>query len=263
MTAPLLSVLTTSYNREDFIKEAIESVLASSFTNFEYIINDDGSKDNTVEIAKGYAKLDSRIQVYTNEKNLGDYNNRNKTATYAIGKYIKFVDSDDIIYQHGLQAMVYSMEQFTEAGFGLSAKGDPRQPYPAVLSPRQAYLEHFFGYGHFHRSPGSVIIKRQAFEKVGGFSGQRMIGDTEMWFRLGRHFPLVKFPPDLYWARMHESQESKSDYAQKQYELLHKKVLADVFAHEQCPLTKEEKEKIVSGFRKTKWKQSILKYLPV
>ncbi len=263
MNAPLLSVLTTSYNREDYIKDAIESVLASTLTDFEYIINDDGSKDNTVEIANSYAKLDSRIRVYANEKNLGDYNNRNKAAGYAKGRYIKYVDSDDVIYPYGLQAMVYSMEKFPEAGFGVSAKGDDHHPYPVMLSPKQAYLEHFNGYGHFHRAPGSAIIKREAFEKVGGFSGERMIGDTEMWFRLGRHFPLVKFPPDLYWARSHDSQESQSDYARKEYEVLQKKVLANAFAHKDCPLSEDEKERVLSKLKKTKWKQSIRKYLPV
>ncbi|HUC79683.1 MAG TPA: glycosyltransferase family 2 protein [Flavisolibacter sp.] len=263
MSIPLVSVLTTSYNRQDYIGEAIESVLASTLTNFEYIIVDDCSTDNTVEIARNYEKADHRIKVFVNEKNLGDYNNRNKAAEYAIGKYIKYIDSDDIIYPYALEAMVTAMEKFPEAGFGLSSKGDDGQPFPVMVNPHQAYHEHFHGYGHFFRAPGSAIINREAFNKVGRFSGERMIGDTELWFRMARNYPLVKFPPDLYWARSHGNQESQSDYARRQYEMLQKRVLTDAFGHKDCPLTSEEKQTILAKMKKTRLKQSIRKYLPV
>ncbi|MBK8712927.1 MAG: glycosyltransferase family 2 protein [Niastella sp.] len=94
---PLVSVLMTAYNRQQFIAEAIESVLASTYQNWELIIVDDGSKDDTVAVTKSYAEKDNRIHVYVNEKNLGDYPNRNKAAFYANGKYLKYLDSDDLI----------------------------------------------------------------------------------------------------------------------------------------------------------------------
>ena len=83
-----MSVLMTAYNREKYIGEAIESVLASSYTNFELLIVDDGSKDNTITIAQSFEQKDSRIKVYINKKNLGDYPNRNYAASLATGKYI-------------------------------------------------------------------------------------------------------------------------------------------------------------------------------
>ena len=92
---PLVSILMTSYNREKYIHEAIESVLASTYKNFELIIVDDGSTDSTLQIAYAYAKKNERIRVYNNEKNLGDYPNRNKAASYASGEYMMFVDSDE------------------------------------------------------------------------------------------------------------------------------------------------------------------------
>ena len=87
----LVSVLMTSYNREKYIAEAIESVLASSYTNFELIIVDDHSADNSFTIAKEFEKKDSRVRVFKNEKNLGDYPNRKYAASLATGKYLKFV----------------------------------------------------------------------------------------------------------------------------------------------------------------------------
>src|SRR5258708_39815278 len=99
---PLVSILMTAYNREKYIAEAIESVLTSSYTNFELIIVDDCSTDNTLTIAKSYEKNDARIKVYLNEKNLKDYPNRNRAASHAKGKYIKYLDYDDKINNWGL-----------------------------------------------------------------------------------------------------------------------------------------------------------------
>src|SRR5690606_9160947 len=102
---PLISVLMTAYNREKFIADSIKSVLASDFTNFELIIVDDASTDQTVCIAQKFASEDERVRVIINEKNLGDYSNRNHAAKFARGSYIKYLDSDDYIYPHGLGTM--------------------------------------------------------------------------------------------------------------------------------------------------------------
>jgi glycosyltransferase involved in cell wall biosynthesis len=258
MGLPIVSVLMTAYNREKYIAQAIESVLASTLKDFELIIVDDGSKDDTVSIARKYEAADDRIKVYINKQNLGDYNNRNKAAEYATGKYIKYLDSDDIMYSHCLEVMVTAMEEFPEAGFGLSAIGDPSKPYPALLFPREIYIEHFNGYGHFDRAPGSSIIKRDVFNKEGGFSGERMIGDNELWYRLALSFPMVKFVVDLYWSRSHEGQESQSSYARKNYEQLRKMVMDRYFDNPNCPLNDGEKKIIRANISKGKRRSSFV-----
>lgn len=245
MNTPSISVLITAWNREQYIGEAIDSILASDFQDFEVIVVDDMSEDKTVDIAAKYAKIDPRIRVYVNEQNLGDYPNRNKAASYARGKYIKYLDSDDILYKHCLGLMFESIEQFPEAGFGLCCVPDPKASFPIFLQPRQAYQEHFSGQGHFNRAPGSAIIKREAFESVGGFSGKRMIGDYELWLKLGRVYPLVKMVTGLYWDRHHGNQERFSDYAKKNYESLRHSVMLEAFASKDCPLNEEEKLEIL------------------
>jgi len=236
---PLVSVLMTAYNREQYVGAAIESVLASTFTDFELIISDDGSKDNTVAVAKVYQQKDSRVKVHLNESNLGDYKNRNKAASFATGKYIKYLDSDDIMYAHCLQVMTSAMETFPDAGFGLSAKGDSSKPYPVAIAPREIYLESFNGYGHFQRAPGSAIIKREVFESVGGFSGKRYIGDTELWLKLAQRYSMVKFPVDLYWSREH--QNSESIYEQQDNIVKIRKDLYESFlSSPDCPVNKNE-----------------------
>jgi glycosyltransferase involved in cell wall biosynthesis len=255
-TGPLVSVLMTSYNREKYIAEAIESVLASGYRNFELIISDDGSKDKTVEIARAYALKDSRVQVYINEKNIGDYPNRNKAAGYANGKYIKYLDADDIIYSYGLEVMVNYMEQFPEAGFGLASKVSDEKPFPILLSPKEIYIEHFNEYSHFDRAPGSSIIKLDAFKKIGGFSGKRMIGDYEFWLKIACYYSMVKYPFDLYWNRIHEGQESKSEYA-KEYPFLRKQVLDEALNHADCPLNSAELIALRKKVKKLDFKESV------
>ena len=131
MSKPTVSILTTVYNRDKYLAACIDSVLASSYQNWELIIVDDVSTDTSVAIAKSYEKKDARIKVYVNDKNLGDYPNRNKAASYAKGKYIKYLDADDVIYPHGLEVMVHTMEQFPKAALGISQKVvEDVKPYP-------------------------------------------------------------------------------------------------------------------------------------
>lgn len=260
MELPLVSVLMTAYNRQDYIAQAIESVLTSTLQNFELIIVDDQSTDNTVEVARKYELQDDRVSVYINETNLGDYPNRNKAASYAQGKYIKYLDSDDLIYPHSLAVMVKSMETFPDAGYGLSSLPDSKGIFPICISPETAYLEHFFtASAHFNRSPGSAIIRTDVFHKVGGFSGKRMIGDNEMWFKLSQEHSLVKFPRDLVWHRSHENQESRSDYS-KQYEQLRKDVTEDALKSAKCPLSASQIEQVRKRLKHQKIKSKALRF---
>jgi glycosyltransferase involved in cell wall biosynthesis len=256
----MVSVLMTAFNREQYISSAIESVLNSSYRDFELIVVDDCSNDSTVEIAKSFEANDKRVKVYINEQNLGDYPNRNKAASYASRKYIKYLDSDDMMYSHCLQVMVASMEAYPESGFGLSAIGDANHPYPHCVSSHDAYMEHFYGFGHFDRAPGSSIIKKTAFDYLGGFSGKRMVGDNELWFALSRYCQLVKLPRDLVWDRVHVGQESKSEYA-KEYAQLRKIIIKEALGHVDCPLSKTEVDEIWKKEKTKKIKQTLQKWL--
>src|SRR5450631_1699837 len=132
MQKPFVSVLMTAYNREKYIAEAIESVLASTYTNFEFIIVDDGSVDTTVEIARSFELKDSRVKLYINEKNLGDYPNRNKAASYAKGKYLKYLDSDDMIFKDSLLKMVNAIEKYPDAAMVMMWAYDDPVPEPEL-----------------------------------------------------------------------------------------------------------------------------------
>jgi glycosyltransferase involved in cell wall biosynthesis len=248
--SPLVSVLMTAFNREKFIQEAIESVLASTYHNFELIIVDDCSSDNTVQIAHKYEKKDQRIKVFVNEKNLGDYHNRNQAASYAKGKYIKYVDADDLIYSHGLQVLVEMMEKFPDVGLGLcSFLADKDKIYPIKLTPEQAFRKHYFEKSIFNKSPLSAIINRDTFLSLGGFSGKRMVGDFEMWHKLSMHHPIILMPHGLVWYRIHGEQEMK-DF--NKFDTAYMDVSIAHLQSPHCPLNQKEKTVLL---KRLKWKK--------
>jgi glycosyltransferase involved in cell wall biosynthesis len=238
----------TAYNREKYIEEAIESVLASSYQNLELIVVDDCSKDRTVEIARTYAAKDDRVKVFVNETNLGDYPNRNRAASLAQGEYIKYVDSDDVMFPSCLKKMVAPMIQFPEAGYGICSVIDTNTQI--CTSPRETYLEHFGSFGHFDRSPGGSIIKKSAFDKVGGFSGIRQVGDFEFWLKIGCYYPMVKVPFEVYWVRDHEGQESRVNNNKEKLKMK-LEVLKRIFAEEKVPLNEKEMAKFVRDYNVT------------
>src|SRR5260370_36214027 len=105
MQSPRISVLLTSYNRELYIAESIESVLAQTVADFELVICDDRSSDGTVDIVREYARRDQRIRFSTNERNLGDYSNRRRVASLAEGRLLKEPESDGVLEPHCLETM--------------------------------------------------------------------------------------------------------------------------------------------------------------
>jgi glycosyltransferase involved in cell wall biosynthesis len=255
---PLISVLMTSYNREKYIAFAIESVLVSTYQNFELIITDDGSKDSTVSIAEKYAALDKRVKVFRNEKNLGDYPNRNRAASHASGKYLKYVDADDYIYPWGLELLVTMMEANPQAGWGLcSLIQVVKEPYPVLLQPQAAYRQAYFGTGLFHKAPLSSIIKKEIFDEAGGFSDLRMVGDFEMWHRLALKYPVLMMPDGIVWYREHGEQEIKD---KNQFILKYEQLAVEYLKHKDCPLNSNEVADIIQN-RKRKSLKALLIHL--
>lgn len=208
MHVPTVSVLMTAFNRENYIAEAIESVLSSTYADFELIIVDDGSVDRTVEIARNYARLDERVHVFVNEKNLGDYPNRNYAASLANGRYLKYLDADDMMYPHCLEFMVYQMDLFPDAALGFTKDLGIGLLYPMVLSPRDALRIEFIGQGALTNGPTFAIFRTDVFRKLGGFQCDRMTSDVAFSLKSILSYPVVFTMPNLVYYRYHPGQES-------------------------------------------------------
>jgi glycosyltransferase involved in cell wall biosynthesis len=252
VSTPVVSVLMTAYNREKYIADAIRSVLASSLTDFELIVVDDCSSDRTVAVAREFEAKDRRVRVEVNPVNLGDYPNRNRAAALANGHYLKYVDSDDIIYPHGLAMMVECMEKFPEAGLGLQRPPQPDVPYPIALTPHEAYREHFLSSGSlFAEGPIALIFRTDKFREVGGFSGRRFIGDTEFCLKMGARYPTVKMPFGLVWWRSHGEQEIVLGQVATGYPIMNYQVNVDSLASPENPLASAERVTALRRVRKT------------
>ena len=98
MKFPKISVIMAVYNSEKFLNESINSILNQTFKDFEFIIINDCSTDNSLKIIKEFIKKDNRIKLINNERNLGAAGTRNEGLKIAKGKYIAILDSDDISY---------------------------------------------------------------------------------------------------------------------------------------------------------------------
>lgn len=205
---PLVSVLMTSYNREKYIGEAIESVLTSTYENWELIIVDDVSEDSTVDIVHKYQSTDARIKVYTNEFNLGDYPNRNKAASYAQGKYLKYLDSDDYLLPEGLEYCVNEMEKYPEASMGMWLVKNNLNELSVVMSSEEIIREHFFKRQYLNIGPTGTIIRRDFFEANGGFDVRfKMASDNYFNLQMALNGPIVLLTQKFIFYRVHEGQQ--------------------------------------------------------
>ena len=108
---PQVSIITPTYNCAEFIVQTIESVLAQSYTDWEMIISDDCSTDNTLEVIKPYLESDARIKYICNDKNSGAAITRNNALRLAQGRWIAFLDSDDLWHPEKLEKQIAFMEQ--------------------------------------------------------------------------------------------------------------------------------------------------------
>lgn len=211
--APSVSVVVTVYNRDKYLAACLDSILASSWTDLEVVIVDDGSTDESVSIAGRYAALDQRVRFSRNNANLGDYPNRTHAAGLARGRYLKYLDSDDLIYRHSLSIMVEAMEANPSVALGLSHSSPAtRAPYPWVLSPAEAWRKEFLGGGCLDCGPSGAIIRRKAFVNSGGFRDWGVVSDIDLWYRMSATWPVLLMPQDLVFWRRHDDQEfTKSD----------------------------------------------------
>lgn len=107
----LVSIIMPAYNCSDYIRETLESVLAQTYKNWELIIVDDCSTDNTAEIIKEYQERDTRIKYYKLSKNSGAAIARNKAIDVSKGKYMAFLDSDDIWFSEKLIKQIKFMKE--------------------------------------------------------------------------------------------------------------------------------------------------------
>lgn len=215
MRNPMVSVLIPTYNKGEFIEEAIESVLSQTYQDFELIIVDDCSSDNTIHIVKKFL-YDQRVSFFQNDKNLGIGGNWNKALSYATGKYIKYLMADDKFENRLLEKYVEIMEKNPEVSIITSYRGifgDKedviKQPAVGIVDSKKA-IELVLRHGNWIGEPTTVMFRRQDLW-VGSFKTEfKFLLDIDMWVRLLTCGSLYVIPEVLSWFRQYSGQATKA-----------------------------------------------------
>jgi len=241
-SGPLVSVLMTAYNRQKYLAEAIESVLASTYENFELLISDDASIDNTVKIAREYEAKDSRVKVYENEKNLGQFPNRNKAAGLARGWLLISADSDDTIYPDAISYIVEQFMRNPEAKFSTIYHYNDIE-FPTVLTPEQSIRTHFFKQSFLRIGPSGTVIERAYLNSIGGFPEKYgPVGDMFYNLKAAANTNVILLPYIYFNYRRHDDQEINNKYS---YLCNGHRYLVDIMQFPELPLSGTERKKIL------------------
>jgi len=223
---PFISVIIPTYNRGWIVKEAIDSVLAQDFINFELIVVDDGSTDSTQSILDTYCNA----IIVIKQKNRGVSSARNKGIATAQGKYIAFLDSDDLWFPQKLSLQVDFIK---------------KNPNALILQTEEIWIKngqrinpkyrHKKSSGMFFErslnlcliSPSAVMISKDLFDKVGTFDNNFPVcEDYDLWLRITYKYPAYLIDTPLVIKRGgHDDQLSKTEGMDKYRILSIKKLL--------------------------------------
>ncbi|NPT42358.1 glycosyltransferase [Paraburkholderia sp. 1N] len=199
---PKVSVIMATYNHGPFVAQAIKSVLSQDFTDFEFIISDDGSTDDT---RNAVASIDDpRIQFFPNTINRGACVVTNELISKCKGTYIALLNSDDRWLEGKLSRQVEFLDTHPEIGavFGrarfIDKDGAPIAPsdlafgtvFDQANRSRGEWLRRFFDEGNCLCHP-TIMVRRSVYEHIGEFNNRyRQLPDMDMWIRLVKHYDI-------------------------------------------------------------------------
>jgi len=209
---PRVSVLMPVYNGERYVRKAVESILNQTFTDFEFIIVDDGSTDHTWQILQDYAANEPRIVLVRNETNVGLARSLNRGLGLARGEYIARMDADDVSLSGRLTAQVSFLDE--HAGVGvvgsavqvIDADGSPGNVwrYPAM----HALILWSLCF-HAPLAHPTVVFRRAVVERVGGYDDALLASeDRDLWQRLSSVTRLANLPEVYLLYRQHPNKVS-------------------------------------------------------
>lgn len=226
MTDPSrISAVIPAYNAEAFLKRSVDSALAQTFQPLEIIVVDDGSTDDTAEIAKSYGD----VIRYIRQENCGGAAARNTGIKAAQGDWIAFLDVDDQWRPHHLANAAKVLQKHPdllwygapvdqyihETGKLIAAY---REMKPGILVDGAYFADYMIAFPpEAHFSTSTMVIHKKVFDVAGSFDESKRSGhDLDMWFRIGLHFPKVGYchevAANIYKRGSSLSYTKQSDY---------------------------------------------------
>lgn len=210
---PELSIIMPLYNTEKYVKEAVQSILFQTYRDFELIIVNDASTDNSLQIVKSLK--DSRIKIIENEQNKGIVYSRNKGLNAAKGQFIAAFDSDDIAMPEKFSKQIDFLKLNTDFGMVgswtkmIDEKGNLiKSKWKLTASPKQIPSIMLFR-NYFVQS--SVVLRREAIPEGGYSEGFDVVEDYKMWIDVARKFKVWNIPEYLVNYRVHSLSATQKD----------------------------------------------------
>ena len=225
---PKISVIVPVYNVEKYLHECVDSILAQTFTDFELILVDDGSHDNSGVICDEYAAKDERITVI-HQKNQGQAAARNNAIVIAKGEWIHFVDSDDLIHPQTLEILYSAVDETIKISMCGVLKGTslsenfflPKSNYSFEKHPiNEKTLVSMYHNGYQYWSVCAKLIKRETIEKH-LFTPGRIYEDCAVvskWFDTIKNINITD--EQLYFYRINPNSTTNADFSLKKLDSL-------------------------------------------
>ncbi len=206
---PLVSIIMPAYNAEKYIAEAIESIIAQTYTNWELLIADDGSTDNTKNIIKDYANKESRIKTYHNSENIGYLKTCNKLFKICKGELITFQDADDISVPKRIEKQYLFLKHNSEiVAVGCQASYFKKN-IENIIKNKTVNCNHVDIYNTLFYanqfSGASVMFRRKLFDSIGCYKEFfDRIGneDYDFFFRIAKIHKVANLDETLYYVRL-------------------------------------------------------------
>ncbi len=230
---PLISVIIPSYNHEKYIAKAIESVLYQTYENFELIIVDDGSKDNSRNIINSYS--DSRIK-FVEQENKGAHNAINHGISLSKGEYITILNSDDEFMENRFEKILPLFDKYDFVAtyielideknkiLGIKEGFRNLEPWP-VENPNKTFktsnnFKKNLVMSNFISTTSNMIFKREVYEKVGGMRNFRYVHDWDFALRVSEDFSMYLLEEPLMKYRLHNTNTISSNRKWMLFEII-------------------------------------------
>jgi glycosyltransferase involved in cell wall biosynthesis len=219
---PTVSVVMTAYNTEQYLALAVDSILAQTFEDFEFIVIDDGSTDRSAAILRDYAARDERIRL-TSRPNTGVVRAANEGISLARGKYLARMDSDDISMPYRFARQVSYLEANPEivcVGGYFELIDECGRPLSLLRPPTtHTEIEEQALAGHGAICHPTATIRHDAMVKIGGYDEEFTFAeDLDLWLRLAEVGQLANLPETILQYRLHDRSVSETyRYEQRRF----------------------------------------------
>ena len=271
---PAVTIVIPAYNHEDYVRSAIDSVLAQTFTDFELLIIDDGSSDSTSSIVDEYAGVPG-VKVW-HQENQGLSNTLNRGLEYARGRYFGFLPSDDGFLPEKLDFQVDYLDNHkgiaavSSLQFLIDGEGKPIEDrameewFSCEPADRSEFLQMLFE-RNFVAAP-SVLVRTKILRELGGFDPECVfMQDYDLWFRLLKTHEMAVMPRKLIEYRWHGKNQTfrATDRTEKERARVLKKAVLDLSPEDIFPILYEDRRPEVVFRCRNILKERLGKYPPL